>query len=122
MKTAEEKREVAENLREQAAYPGNSSMYMEAFIEDLKQIIDTYGMSNNYADLYDILADLIEPEPERTCHNKIADINRLTPFEYRTDNFLCSACGEQFFADSEYINHPIDWAFCPNCGAKVVEE
>ena len=61
MKTAEEKREVAENLREQAAYPGSSSMYMEAFIEDLRQIIDPYNMSNSYADLYDILADLIEP-------------------------------------------------------------
>ena len=61
MKTAEEKREVAESLREQAAHPGSSSMYMEAFIEDLRQIIDPYNMSNSYADLYDILADLIEP-------------------------------------------------------------
>lgn len=61
MKTAEEKREVAENLRAQAAYPGNSSTYMEAFIEDLKQIIDINNMGNNYGDLYDVLADLIEP-------------------------------------------------------------
>lgn len=64
MKTAEEKREVAENLRAQAAYPGSSSMYMEAFMDDLRQIIDTYNMSNNYADLYDILADLIEPSED----------------------------------------------------------
>lgn len=61
---------------------------------------------------------------ERTCRNKIIEINRRTPPEYRfrTDDFVCTACGEHFFADSEYINHPIDWAFCPNCGAKVVDE
>lgn len=68
------------------------------------------------------LADLIEPEPERTCWNKAVRNNKEFPPEYRTDNFICSACGALFFADSEYINHPIDWAFCPDCGAKVVDE
>lgn len=25
-------------------------------------------------------------------------------------------------ADSEHINHPIDWPYCLNCGAKVVND
>lgn len=64
----------------------------------------------------------VESKPERTCRNLIIDINRRTPLEYRTDNFLCSACKASYDADSEYINHPIDWPYCPNCGAKVVDD
>lgn len=54
-----------------------------------------------------------------TCKNKVIEINAHTPLEFRTDNFLCSECNELFLADSEHINHPIDWAFCPNCGRRV---
>ena len=57
---------------------------------------------------------------ERICTNKAVEINRMTPIEFRTDNFVCSACHDTFFADRDGINHPIDWAFCPNCGARVV--
>lgn len=58
---ASKRQEIAVALRELSAYPGNASMYMEAFMSDLRQTIDPFGMSNSYADLYDILADLIEP-------------------------------------------------------------
>lgn len=58
---------------------------------------------------------------ERTCRNKVIEINKNTPPEWRTDNFSCSECGAMFFADSEHVNYPIDWAYCPNCGAKVVD-
>ena len=57
---------------------------------------------------------------ERTCVNKAIEVNRMAPPMLRTDNLVCSACGESFFADSEGINHPIDWPYCPNCGAEVV--
>ena len=59
---------------------------------------------------------------ERTCTNKAAGINRMAPIEFRTDNLICSECHETFLADGDGINHPIDWAFCPNCGARVVGE
>lgn len=61
------------------------------------------------------LADLIDP----TCRNKQIAYNRTAPLEFRTDNFICSACGETFCADGDGVNHPIDWAYCPNCGARV---
>lgn len=57
--------------------------------------------------------------PERTCINKVIAINKNTPLEFRTDNFNCSNCNALFFADGEHVNYPIDWAYCPNCGAKV---
>ena len=60
--------------------------------------------------------------PERTCKNKIVETNAYTPLEFRTDNFLCSECNEMFFADSERVNYPIDWAYCPSCGARVVSD
>ena len=59
---------------------------------------------------------------ERTCTNKAVEISRMAPIEFRTDDFICSACHETFCADRDGINHPIDWAFCPNCGARVVVE
>lgn len=63
------------------------------------------------------IADLIDP----VCHNKQIDNNKISPVEFKSDNFICSTCEEVFFADNEGINHPIDWGFCPNCGARVLE-
>lgn len=56
----------------------------------------------------------------RTCVNLSARTNEVVPIEFRTNNFLCSECKEKFFADSDGVNYPIDWAYCPNCGAEVV--
>ena len=68
---------------------------------------------------------VIDSDPfvhERTCTNKAVEISRMAPIEFRTDDLICSACHETFCADRDGINHPIDWAFCPNCGARVVVE
>lgn len=67
--------------------------------------------------LFHRLADIIDP----TCHNKQIEINKMAPLEFRTDNIICSNCGETFCADPDGINAPIDWAYCPNCGYKIVE-
>ena len=73
--------------------------------------------TSTYEDAMVRLADLID---RPTCQNKQVVYNRTAPKEFRTDNFTCSACGETFCADGDGVNHPIDWAFCPNCGAEVV--
>ena len=70
----------------------------------------------DYEELHNRLADLIDP----VCENKQIRYNRESPLEFRNDNFICSSCGETFFADEYHINSPIDWAYCPNCGARVV--
>lgn len=57
------------------------------------------------------LADLIEPEPERTCRMRDAhwDDGR------RTWGCICSECGAKHERKSgKWMN------YCPNCGAKVV--
>lgn len=60
------------------------------------------------------LADLIEPEPERTCRIDMPVID----WETGETDYRCSSCG--FSAD------PQDWAetyvYCPNCGARVVQK
>lgn len=90
--------------------------YETAFME-----IDTMiGTKDNYSFsfFFNRLADLIDP----TCKNKQVDINKMAPIEFRADNFICSNCGETFCADKEGVNAPIDWSYCPNCGARVVSD
>lgn len=118
----DEFREVARKLRElDAADFDGGEFYDCAEVEDALGLVTDDGAWYQ-ADGVRRLADLMEPRPERTCRNLIIDINRRTPLEYRTDNFLCSACKASYDADSEHINHPIDWPYCPNCGAKVVDD
>lgn len=66
------------------------------------------------------LADLIEPE-ERTCRN----IAKKTDREFGNP-FICSECGaDPHDAESYYCGFSsgeYDWRFCPNCGAKVIQE
>ena len=64
------------------------------------------------------LADLIEPEPERTCRDVGGG-----------DKFVCSKCGASFDYEGRW-DEPTYWVddvaaaveYCPNCGAKVVSE
>ena len=57
------------------------------------------------------LADLIEPEPERTCRD-IAEPPKGGGF-WPAPHFKCSECG------GEHVS--IDYvSYCPKCGAKVV--
>ncbi len=108
MLTNEERREVAARLRD---YESLREAFMEsplcAFLDALgvEVYIDWKGVVN-------LLADLIEPEPERTC--------KMIPFVEEDDSVFivnCSECGDAIFArgGEHYCN------FCPNCGAKVAE-
>lgn len=114
--TSEERREIAERLRitkaecESRDYPW--------MVEDLMQALKFERYEDGEDGIFDRLADLIDP----TCRNKQIAYNRTAPREFRADNFICSACGETFCADGDGVNHPIDWAYCPNCGARVVDE
>lgn len=110
----DERREVAARLRttkaecDERGYPW--------MVEDLMQALGFGTYEDGDEGIFDRLADLID---RQTCQNKQVVYNRTAPKEFRTDNFTCSACGETFCADVDGVNHPIDWAFCPNCGAEV---
>lgn len=111
--TSDERREVAENLRHLTI--GHHIQYKEQFFDELAEVVVGFEDYHDFDVVLEKLADLIDP----TCHNKQIAYNRTAPLEFRTDNFICSACGETFCADGDGVNHPIDWAYCPNCGARV---
>ena len=115
MPTDEERREVAAKLRSMTNYE-YSSMFIDEIIgaciggdlyDDEYQLLDCKIVNR--------LADLIEPEPERTCRMEIDwDYDGGCPAYYR--DYVCSECKEDFI----YYKHS-RINYCPNCGAKVVE-
>lgn len=71
----------------------------------------------DYEELHNRLADLIEPEPERTCHMVwVSD----------RDGYECTACGDVFTDDPDDDGRVSAYAastfsYCPHCGARVVD-
>lgn len=84
------RQEVAKKLRE------NSTVYTtdEAYVV----LLNCMGITYDYANLFNRLADLIDP----TCRPVEAD-----------NNIVCSECGADLYDDDLY---------CPHCGARVVRE
>ena len=115
MPSLDERREVAARLREiddtEWTHPR----------DELRALDEAIGTSQRmpYAiqTTWDRLADLIEPEPERTCEWTWEHSGPLF------DSFKCSECLYEFFEPrcvhgySELVAN-----YCPNCGARVVEE
>ena len=116
--TSDERREVAERLRElpsTADADGCCTEWDVLFALGVEQC-DVIGFVR--ADDAQRLADLIDP----TCEDE-ADVNPV-------DGFMCSACGWWGNAQQAWSNgwgepdfdSPTEYAirFCPNCGARVV--
>jgi transcription initiation factor IIE alpha subunit len=110
MPTDEERREVAERLRKTR----HKTCYNEEVVENIKDAISIADPVNTFRepeDVYELLADLIEPQ-ERTCHNEA------------TGNFFCcSECGTHFgFAIPRGPRKAMQtMRFCPSCGARITE-
>lgn len=118
MPTNEERRYVAERLRE--INTNEWICYGHEFDELMTASIMTACGCNFGQDWQDIeicnrLAELIEQEPERTCRMEINwDYDGDCPSYYR--DYVCSECKEDFIY---YKNSSVN--YCPNCGAKVVD-
>ena len=78
-------------------------------------VVGCWG-DGEYSDmeLKDRLADLIKPEPERTCRMEHKE---------GTDCPFCSHCGTKMDAYTCEWTEPMEYSypFCYACGAKVVE-
>ena len=108
----EERHDVAARLRVLASHvPADAELVLDALDLYEGEYID--GFDNRCVDR---LADLIEPEPERTCTFSV----------YKTgDEHLptCSACGYEAAREEceDYVGVVYyEKRHCPNCGAKVV--
>lgn len=112
MPTNNERREVAENLRNMIGY--GECRYAEQFYELLKETVMESWDFHEFEDVAGRLADLIEPE-ERTCKN----------LSTRKDGFACSVCKYEVVGcmidDFGSWDNPLLFCHCPNCDAKVVE-
>lgn len=110
----DERREVAATLREHGLY--ESLLPLAKYLAWMYDVLDC---GRSVTSLTMRLADLIEPETERTCHD--------VSFDSR--EFVCSWCGCHIdvlgieFEPTMWLGgSPIEPSFCPNCGAKVVAE
>lgn len=116
MITDEQRREAAKELRELAT-PG-CIRYAEEFYEELREIVAS-DLDGSFDGVANSLADLID----RTICNDVADFDR--------ESFKCSRCGYRVLSidgapDAAKLVAPeggvIDFGYCPNCGAEVVDE
>lgn len=111
MPTNEERREAVKALHDLCDGCETVSDY------DLAKALCLVAVSRNAYSSDSVLriADLIEPESERTCTITHAVFNEGDPtMEYEAWN--CSHCGELPYADAD------SFSYCPCCGAKVVYE
>lgn len=108
MTTSEERREVAARLRatkaecEERGYPW--------MVEDLLQALGFETYEDGDDGIFDRLADLIDP----TCDAE-QGYDRDEPIQGRW--WKCDVCGEHFIYERGFAPR-----FCPECGARVVNE
>ena len=115
--TSDERREVAAELRELAkdyekvpAWDVIAAGELPAPIDDAFMACGL-GRAVYATEIFGRLADLIEPE-ERTCHIVMVS----------TGVWECDECFGGIDWDSYDKDDPPNCGYCPNCGAKVVEE
>ena len=99
MTSNEERRDLAARLR-------NYENLSESFRDSpICAFIDALGLGgyHDWKDVCSRIADLIEPDPERTCL-----------WKHIEGTWIMSECGERY-------DRVIPDNYCPNCGAKVVE-
>lgn len=112
MPTNEERRDVAKELRYTASHSLNGYSFQRSVEGTVFGIIG----DRPWRETMTRLADLIEPEPERTC----------TFSEYQTgdEHFpTCSECGYEAAREEcdDYVGVLYyEKRYCPNCGAKVI--
>lgn len=126
MPTDDKRREVARRLRgnaEDTLIPHRTGrhhgMGCHEAADRFWNMCDRIKEAGNYDIAFStasVLADLIEPEPERTCR-----ITKIGGDRILAGWWECSECGPVYPPCRDEI---AKWALrkCPHCGAKVVDE
>ena len=116
MPTDEERRKVAAEMRGYPAeliatlHPAEDALAY--YVLDLMEIV---GLEDGKVmGLFARLADLIEPEPERTCRMVLdEDVTSLLEYD---EVFRCTSCGEEVVRKTGTTIR-----FCPMCRARVTD-
>ena len=122
--TDEERRAVAKRLRDVEPVELDGGEFV-----DCGEVETELGLRSDDGAWYEAdavrrLADLIEPEPERTCRY-VPDASEQ---DADSDAFGCTNCGHMMIYDHEigwfddYPTYKPCFNYCPNCGSKVVSE
>ena len=114
MPTNDERREVAARLRELDTSRLYDGMDEVCALEDACGC--SIGQDWQDMELKDRLAELIEPEPERTCKMELVKSGSI----YDVWRFSC--CGYEYsenMTDSGATELP--GTYCPKCGARIIE-
>lgn len=107
MPTDDERREVARRLRA-IDYDALKESLICVFLDAIGETgyLDWVGVAHR-------LADLIEPEPERTCRVKsVKEIDDYDGITFGEAVFTCGHSAEFVYCRPDY---------CPTCGARVVD-
>lgn len=118
MVTNEERKQIAARMRQ---FKTSDTSSPWDYLEKLDEII---GLDYSCEETGERLADLIEPEPERTCkpHGEWERTSQLQECQ----RVLCD-CGHELGMDTrrgfpiKIVNFCELPNYCPNCGARVVD-
>lgn len=112
--TSDERREVAERLRENADKRGVVLDYLgSSQVQSWWLLLHTIGCeSDEQEDVLNMLADLIDP----TCHmtREFAETELGRVFQ----GWLCDEC----MCTADVLDASEPPSYCPNCGARVVDD
>lgn len=113
-----ERRKIAQGLRDswKQTWHGEKMMHRLRIALGIGHEVSAYGKFRYYRAVAEKLADLIEPEPERTCRDVGGN-----------DKFVCSECSASLDYEGRW-DEPTYWVddvaaaveYCPSCGARVV--
>lgn len=103
--TLGEKRKVARRLRDIDIDD------FSCYAQEYEVLCKAIGLGDYDTDWTNRLADLIEPEPERTCQMDLTDVES----DRTVRIWECSECG---MSNEEVYG---DYEFCPHCRARVVK-
>lgn len=133
MTTNDDRREVAERLRNELRYMRGNDRYEEdedevecgnSAYRNIAGSVELGGNfeKGNYVHIVERLADLIDP----TCDMDAVDTGEQADYECREHIMHCSACNAEFgyvlYSEDRGVSMDDKPRFCPNCGARVVDE
>lgn len=121
----EERIEVAAKLREKkedffgvrSFFPQDLILYQSLYLKAIEECLPDGDCC------FDVLAELIDVPTAKGIIEDVPDARTCRNLATKpADELLCSRCGEH--VDIAYMESADDYhaRYCPNCGAKVVDE